>query len=127
MEEFAVRTDAKCGVVDITSQVEGNIRRRGSACLVYVPHTTCGITINEFEPNIEKDYPEFFSRLAPAGNYRHNRIDDNAEAHLLSAVLKPSVVVPLRDGRLALGTWQRILLVEGDGPRTRTVYVQVLE
>lgn len=134
MEEFSIRTSAKCEVVDITAQVAEAVaklgtgsRKRERACLVYVPHTTCGITVNEYEPNIARDYPEFFSKIAPPGNYRHNLVDNNAEAHLLSAMIKPDLLIPIDNGRLALGRWQRILLVEGDGPRERKVCVQVLK
>lgn len=128
MDEFAVRTEAKCGVLDITARVAAKLKgKNGAACLVFVPHTTAAITINEFEPNIKQDYSDFFSRLAPPADYLHNKVDDNAEAHLLSAIINSSVVIPVQDGELALGTWQRILLVEGDGPRDRSVYVQVLQ
>ncbi len=128
MEEFTLKTSGKRDVVDITERVAKAIERRnGSACLVFVPHTTAAVTVNEYEPNIKQDYVDFFERLAPEGNYRHNKIDDNAQAHLVSALLNASVVIPVYKGKLMLGTWQRVLVVEGDGPRNRTVYVQVLQ
>lgn len=123
-----VKTRAKTEVLDITHFVEEAMKdEEGSACLVFVPHTTAAVTINEYEPNIKEDYKDFFNRIAPKADYRHNKVDGNAEAHLLSALISTSVVVPVHNGKLALGSWQRILLVEGDGPRNRKVYVQALQ
>ena len=119
--EFEVSTSRSVEVLDITSQVEERVKD-GKACLVFTPHATAAIIVNEFEPNIKSDYEEFFSRIAK-GNWKHNAIDNNAEAHLLSALLSPSIILPVKNGRLELGTWQSIMLVELDGPRKRKVIV----
>lgn len=120
--EFFVETRKAIEVIDITGEVE-KLAGRGSACLIYVPHATAALIINEFEPNIKADYEEFFSKIA-RGDWKHNSIDNNAEAHLLSALISPSVTAPLGNGRLQLGTWQRIMLVELDGPRKRKIIVK---
>ncbi|NYZ77308.1 YjbQ family protein [Candidatus Micrarchaeota archaeon] len=122
--EFFVETKKRVEVIDITAEVE---KRAGSgnACLVFVPHATAALILNEFEPNIQEDYGEFFSRIAK-GEWKHDRIDNNAEAHLLSALISPSVLVPVENKRLQLGTWQRIMLVELDGPRKRKVLVRMI-
>lgn len=119
--EFFIETKKQVEIVDITSEVE---KRTGDvkACVVYVPHATAALIVNEFEPNIKSDYEEFFSRIAK-GNWKHNAIDNNAEAHLLSALISPSIVLPVKNGRLELGTWQSIMLVELDGPRKRRIFV----
>ncbi len=122
--EFFVETRKRVEVVDITEGVEKRIGQ-GNACLVFVPHATAAVIINEFEPNIKSDYEEFFSKLAK-GSWRHNSIDNNAEAHLLSALISPSLVVPVENRKLQLGTWQRIMLVELDGPRKRRVIVKMI-
>ena len=121
--EFELSTSKSVEVVDITSEVEKRVKD-GKACLVFTPHATAAIILNEFEPNIKSDYEEFFSRIAK-GNWKHNAIDNNAEAHLLSALISPSIILPIKNGRLNLGTWQSIMLVELDGPRKRKVSVTI--
>jgi secondary thiamine-phosphate synthase enzyme len=126
MQEFTIRTTRAREIVDITGEVSARARgAKEGICLVYVPHATAGLIINEWEPNIAADYAEFFERLVPKAGWRHNSIDDNAEAHLKSGLVGPSVSVPVADGRLVLGTWQRILLCDFDGPRDRRVVVVV--
>ena len=120
--EFFVETRKAIEVIDITDEVE-KFTGKGSACLIYVPHATAALIVNEHEPNVKADYEEFFSKIAK-GNWRHNNIDNNAEAHLLSALISPSITVPLETGRMQLGTWQRIMLVELDGPRKRKIIVK---
>ena len=126
MGRFEVKTRKKLEVVDITPKVEKQISdKEAKAVLVYVPHATAALVINEFEPRLKSDMEEFFSSLVPDRKWKHDEIDDNASSHLLSALLSPSATVPLENGRLALGTWQRIILVDLDGPRNRKLVVQV--
>jgi len=131
MEEFKVRTTKKHEVVDITSLVSECVRELADCppeaiCLVYVPHATAGVIINEHEPNIAQDFASFFEKLVPtAGTWLHNSIDDNAEAHLKSGLIGASVVLPVSEKRLILGRWQRVMLCEFDGPRERNVIVMV--
>ncbi|MBX7161753.1 MAG: secondary thiamine-phosphate synthase enzyme YjbQ [Acidimicrobiia bacterium] len=96
-------------------------------CTVFVPHTTVGVTALEFEPGANRDLGEVVERLVPqAAPYHHNVMDSNGHAHARAAIMGPSVSVPVLDGRLALGTWQSVVLVDfDDRPRERTVYVQV--
>jgi len=140
--EFFVETRKRIEIVDITDEIAKRIDE-GNACLVFVAHATAAIIINEYEPNIKADYEKFFSNLA-RGEWMHNSIDNNAEAHLLSALISPSVVVPIKDKfakiwpvrklsnfrykdkKLDLGTWQRIMLVELDGPRKRKITVKMI-
>ena len=102
----------------------------GSAVVVYVPHTTAGVTINEHaDPAVARDFESAIERMVDDGwPWEHVEPgEENAPAHVRAALMGPSVVVPLRDdGSLALGTWQGIFFCEFDGPRDRTVYVQVL-
>ena len=122
--EFFVETRKRIEIVDITDEIAKRIDE-GNACLVFVAHATAAIIINEYEPNIKADYEKFFSNLA-RGEWMHNSIDNNAEAHLLSALISPSVVVPIKDKKLDLWTWQRIMLVELDGPRKRKITVKMI-
>lgn len=125
MKEFFVETTKRVEAVDITGKVERCVEKNANACLVFVPHATAAIIIGEYEHNIKNDYEKFYSQLAK-GEWRHNSIDNNAEAHLLSSLVKPFAVVPCENGKLALGTWQRIMLLELDGPRKRRVAIRLL-
>jgi len=125
--EFSVATKRKAELIDITEKVRAAAEQKvqDGICLVFVPHVTAGLLLNEHEPNLQQDLLALFKRLAPEGNYAHNKIDDNAEAHLLSSLFSPTLSLPIEEGRLVLGTWQRILLCEFDGPRTRRVIIKV--
>jgi secondary thiamine-phosphate synthase enzyme len=120
-------------IIDITEGVESVARTSGIArglVTVFATGSTVAITTMEYEPGGVADLQTLLERLIPqAGSYEHNRRnhDSNAHAHLRAAVIGPSESVPLVDGRLALGTWQQIVLIDfDDRPRTRTVTVQVL-
>jgi secondary thiamine-phosphate synthase enzyme len=125
LTEFSIRTNKKIDVIDITNEVGNRIDRNAKAVLVFAPHATAALTLGEYEPNIKEDMEKFCEKLA-SGNWQHNKIDDNAEAHLMSVLIKQSLLVPVENGKLILGTWQRILFIELDGPRTRRIIVQTL-
>ncbi len=128
--DFTVTTSQRFEIVDITDRVEEVVEKSGirnGVVMVFVPHATAAIILNEYEPRIASDYVELIKQLfKPDYPWRHNEIDNNAHAHLASAVIGPSRCIPLFNGRLWRGTWQNILLVELDGPRTRRVVVQVV-
>ncbi|MEF8780650.1 MAG: secondary thiamine-phosphate synthase enzyme YjbQ [Haloferacaceae archaeon] len=111
---------------DVTDRVEGVLPADADGvATVFVRHTTAGVVVNEPESGLLGDVESFLSELVPDEGWSHDRIDDNADAHLRAMLLGESVTVPVRDGELALGTWQAVLLVECDGPRSRTVDVVV--
>ena len=131
MQQLTVRTERHTQVVDITAQVRSAINGSpGSAVLVYVPHTTAGVTINEnADPNVARDFEMALERIAPEGwGWQHiEEGEENAPSHVRASLMGPQVLIPLRDGgELALGTWQGVFFCELDGPRTRSVYVSVL-
>ncbi|MDD2655066.1 MAG: secondary thiamine-phosphate synthase enzyme YjbQ [Candidatus ainarchaeum sp.] len=126
MDSFRVRTSRKVEILDITSEVSRRLKP-GSLRALFTPHTTAAITINEFGPGMKADYERFHSSIVKEKGWRHKSVESNAEAHLLSSLIKPSISIPIEGGSLALGTWQKILLVELDGPRTRTVGMQVIK
>ena len=131
MREIRLRTARRSHVVDITREVRDAVaEQRGSAVLVYVPHTTAGVTINEHaDPAVARDLEAALERMVEDGwPWEHVEPgEENAPTHVRAALMGPSVAIPLRDdGTLALGTWQGIFLCEFDGPRERTVYVTVL-
>jgi len=129
MPELTIHTRKTQEMLDITSQVAEMVRRSGVAnglCLVYVPHATAAIVINEnADPNVCQDILDALGRVVPEGVWRHDRVDNNAAAHIKATILGPSQAVPVREGGLRLGTWQSVMLVELDGPRDRTVIVEV--
>jgi secondary thiamine-phosphate synthase enzyme len=124
-----LRTRKKAEVVDLTKQIADAVSRSGvdeGMCTVFVRHATAAIVINEnADPGFRLDLVAALDKLFPEGVWEHDKIDDNGAAHLKAAVLGPSEVVPVRDGRLLLGTWQGIALVECDGPRDREIVVDV--
>jgi secondary thiamine-phosphate synthase enzyme len=129
MADITLRTRKTQEMIDITQQVADEVRRTGvkdGLCLVFVPHATAAVVINEnADPNVCQDILDAMGRLVPEGAWRHDRIDNNAAAHIKATILGPSETVPVRGGALRLGTWQRLMLVEFDGPRDRTVIVEV--
>ncbi|HXF97067.1 MAG TPA: secondary thiamine-phosphate synthase enzyme YjbQ [Gaiellaceae bacterium] len=131
MREIRLRTDRRTQVVDVTAEVRSALAgERGAAVLVYVPHTTAGVTINEHaDPAVARDLEAALERIVEDGwPWRHVEAgEENAPSHVRTSLMGPSVVVPLRpDGSLALGTWQGIFFCEFDGPRERSLYVAVL-
>ncbi len=129
-KELTVSTHKRREVVDITRLVEEAVAESGienGICLIHAPHATAAIVLNEAEPGLMKDLEDCIEKLIPwDGGWRHNMIDDNAAAHLASAMIGAERILPVRNGRLVRGTWQNVLLVELDGPRVRRVVVEVM-
>jgi secondary thiamine-phosphate synthase enzyme len=130
VRELSVTTVRRTQLVDITRDVAEAVEGSGgSAVLVYVPHTTAGVTINEHaDPAVARDFEAALERMVGEDwGWQHvEEGEENAPSHIRAALMGPQVVIPLRSGRLALGTWQGIFFCELDGPRTRSVYVTVL-
>jgi secondary thiamine-phosphate synthase enzyme len=130
VRELSLRTDRHTQVLDITEQVRAAVEgAEGAAVLVYVPHTTAGVTVNEHaDPAVARDLERALERIVGDGwGWEHIEAgEENAPSHVRAALAGPQVLVPLLEGRLALGTWQGIFFCEFDGPRTRTVYVTPL-
>ena len=129
METLTVHTSARTDLRDITAEVAAAAARTrlvDGVCLVYVPHTTAGVTINEnADPAVRADIAATLDRMVPwDGPYRHS--EGNSAAHVKASMVGFSVMVPVSGGKLALGTWQGIYFCEFDGPRSRNVYVQVI-
>ena len=126
-----MRTDRRTQLVEITEQVRAALdgAEDASAALVFVPHTTAGVTINEnADPDVALDFERALERIVGEGwGWRHIEAgEENAPSHIRAALMSPQVLVPLDRGRLALGRWQGIFFCEFDGPRERSVYVSPL-
>jgi secondary thiamine-phosphate synthase enzyme len=131
VRELTLQTDRQSQLVDVTRQVQDAVAgERGAAVLVYVPHTTAGVTVNEHaDPAVARDFESALARMVPEDwSWQHvEEGEENAPTHIRASLMGPSVLVPLRgDGTLALGTWQGIFFCEFDGPRRRSFYVSVL-
>lgn len=128
---ISVRTSKKRQLVDITDDIGKEIAKSKVAegfLIVFARHTTCALIISEIEAGLEKDLIAFFEKEAPKGPFSHSHGgQSHTPSHILSATIGQSVSIPLKDGRMLLGTWQRICLAEFDGPREREIIIQTLE
>jgi secondary thiamine-phosphate synthase enzyme len=132
VQEIRLKTDRRTQLVDITSMVQEalEVTNGAAAALVYVPHTTAGVTINEgADPAVAEDLESALEKVVDDGwDWKHVEDPDgpNAPSHIRASLMSPQIMVPLADGKLALGTWQGIFFCEFDGPRDRKVYVTAL-
>ena len=133
MHEIRLQTERRTQLIDITDQVRDAVGDGdgAAAALVYVPHTTAGVTINEgADPAVSRDLESALERVVDdRWEWKHVEDPDgpNAPSHIRASLMSPQILVPLDDGRLALGTWQGIFFCEFDGPRDRKVYVTALK
>ncbi|WP_214044256.1 secondary thiamine-phosphate synthase enzyme YjbQ [Methanomethylovorans sp.] len=125
-----IDTNLAVELIDITDNVIEEVNKStilNGICVVSTPHTTTAIIINENEPGLLSDMFDLLNKLVPPGaGYKHDRIDSNADSHLRAMLLGSSETIPIMDGKLALGTWQRIFFVELDGPRQRRVNITLI-
>ncbi len=129
MVEIKLQTSARTDFVDVTRHVQAAVRRLGvddGAVLVFNPHTTAGVTVNEgADPDVVRDLDLILDRVVPwTGGYRHG--EGNAAAHAKATLTGSSVLVPVRRGRLVLGQWQAVWFCEFDGPRERRLQAMML-
>jgi len=127
-KDLTVRSHDHQELIDITSDINEIIKNEGISkgfCMIFVPHTTAAITINEgADPDVKRDILSVISSLIPRdGGYHHS--EGNSDAHIKTSILGSSEYIAIEDGRLLLGTWQHVFFFEGDGPRTRRVIVHV--
>ncbi|ADP77175.1 protein of unknown function UPF0047 [Methanothermus fervidus DSM 2088] len=125
-----INTKERVEFIDITSKVENFVNSLDidtGLVNIFNRHSTAGLLINENEKGLINDFKKLLERIVPVdGNYEHNRIDNNADSHQRSVLLDSSKTLQVVNGKLDLGTWQRIFFVELDGPRTRTVNIMVV-
>ncbi|HEV2580363.1 MAG TPA: secondary thiamine-phosphate synthase enzyme YjbQ [Ktedonobacteraceae bacterium] len=121
-----VVTKQKDQVLDITDTIETHLRgapEESGVCVVFAAHTTCALTTADLDPGTDLDLLNALRHTLPDLSYRHPHDPSHTPDHILSSLIGPSVAIPYHNGRLLLGTWQRVILVELDGPRHRTVHV----
>lgn len=121
---ITVSTEERLTVVDVTDRVADAVPNGATGVVtITVEHTTAAVTVNEAEPRLLGDIETALTDLVPNEGWAHDELDGNADAHIRAMLVGPSETVPVEDGSLVLGTWQSVLLVECDGPRTRTLRV----
>jgi|ERR1700722_3104134 secondary thiamine-phosphate synthase enzyme len=128
MTDITIRTKGRLELVDITGEVARAVEQSGVSsglCNLFATHTTVAVIVSEnWDPDVSSDLLRHLERLVPLkADFRHS--EGNSQAHILSVMLGTSINIPVRDGRLALGRWQGVMLAEFDGPRERTVVASV--
>ena len=124
-----IGTSEREEVADITGQVETIIKsqdKEGGVCNVFVAHTTCAITTADLDPGTDLDTLDFLRKLVPNIKFRHPHDPSHAPDHILASIIGPSVSVPFENKKLILGTWQRVVLIELNGPRERDIHVSII-
>jgi secondary thiamine-phosphate synthase enzyme len=130
MEKISIKTSRRIELIDITDQIQSIVSKskiKNGICFLFCPHTTAGLTINEnADPQVKRDIINTLSKLVPENaGYAHT--EGNADSHIKSSLFGSSLVIFIADEQLAFGTWQGIYFCEGDGPRSREVWVKIME
>jgi secondary thiamine-phosphate synthase enzyme len=130
-EKIEFNTHDKVELLNITAKIAEVVEKsdvKQGICLLFAPHASCAILLNEDESGFKADIKRLLSMWIPETNWKHNDVDDNATAHLGSSLIGQSRIIPIQGGQLQLGTWQEVFLVELDGPRqSRKVIVQIIK
>lgn len=124
-----IETKDKEEVLDITEEVEKVIKsqsKKSGLCNIFVAHTTCGITTADLDPGTDFDTLEFLRKLVPAIKFRHPHNPEHAPDHILSSIIGSSIMIPFENKKLILGMWQRIVLIEFNGPRERNLEITII-
>lgn len=125
---FTINTTDSKEVIDITEKVSEQIEKISEGiCFVFALHTTCSLMLGEYEGGLDTDFINMFEQLKPKGPFHHAHDPDHAPSHLFSSMVGEQLSIPIKNSQLVLGTWQRIMLVEFDGPRSRSIIVQTIE
>ena len=130
METIPFKTCSRIEFIDITGKVSGAVASLGVSegiCVVYTPHTTAAVTINEnADPDVPRDISGVLARLVPHRDRSYRHAEGNSDAHIKSSIVGCSETLPVEGGELVLGTWQSVFFAEFDGPRSRRVHVKVI-
>jgi len=126
MKTITISTHTKDQIVDITDEIGGELEKGtvlNGLVTIFVSHTTCAITTADLDPGTDKDFLDFLRNIVPEMKFRHPHDPSYAPDHLLSSIIGPMVTIPFQYKKLILGTWQRVILVELNGPRERSVTI----
>ncbi len=125
--EIVFSTKERYQLIDITEKVEKIIKEKhikNGFVLVFVPHSTAAILLTENEEGLKKDWISFLQKMVAGFNFQHDKIDNNADSHIISGLVGQEKTLPIKNGKLVRGTWQQVFLLELDGPRNRKVIIK---
>ena len=128
--EIIVKTSKQKEIIDLTDKINSFLIKESSKdglCHMFVAHTTCAITTADLDPGTDLDFLEAIKKMFPEGKYRHPHDPDHVGEHIMSSIIGSSVIVPVKDGKLVLGTWQQVVLVELSGPRERKLIIKFIK
>ncbi len=127
MEVIGIKTTKKTELIDITADIERVLPGKDGICILFNPHTTAGLIVNEgADPSVKEDILAIFSQLAPE-KYPYKHLEGNSPGHIKSSLTGPTLILIVEKGKLLLGTWQRVFFAEYDGPRNRKIYIKFIE
>jgi secondary thiamine-phosphate synthase enzyme len=130
MESLSIKTNKRTELIDITGIVENALKKSkvtDGVCIVFCPHTTAGLTINEnADPSVRKDIINALNKLVPE-NAGYSHSEGNADSHIKSSLFGPTLSIIIEQGQLCLGTWQGVYFCESDGPRSREIWVKIIK
>ncbi len=129
LKEFSISSENRYQLIDITEKVEEIVEEskiKNGLVLVFCPHSTAGILLTENEKGLKEDWLQVLKKIVSGFDFLHNRIDDNADSHILSGLVGQGKTLAVENGKLVRGTWQQIFLAEFDGPRTRRIIIKIL-
>lgn len=129
IEEIEISSEKKYQMIDITDRIERVVKQsqmENGLVFIFTPHSTAAVVITEDEPGLKQDWLNFLNKIISGFDFEHNKIDDNADSHILSGLIGQGKTLLLEKGQLVRGIWQQIFLVELDGPRSRKVMIKVL-
>lgn len=121
-----IETQKNRQVIDITGQIEQHLPDGSGLASIFIKHTTAALTTADLDPGTDEDLLDALTGMLPDVKWRHPHDPSHAPSHLLSSILGPQVTIPYSDGKLQQGTWQRLILVELDGPRTRQIELSII-
>ncbi|MEK7559507.1 MAG: secondary thiamine-phosphate synthase enzyme YjbQ [Patescibacteria group bacterium] len=127
--KFVISTKNKNEIIDITDKVSSliaNSKNKDGVIVLNILHTTCALTTADLDPGTDEDLLEAFRKMLPKISYRHPHDPSHTEDHILSSIIGTSLVINFENGKLTLGTWQRIILVELNGPKEREISYQII-
>ncbi|MEX2014479.1 MAG: secondary thiamine-phosphate synthase enzyme YjbQ [Candidatus Saccharimonadales bacterium] len=123
--ELEIETNNSRQVIDITDKVQRLVKAGNNLVNIFAAHTTCGVTTADLDPGADKDLAEAVWEMIPKLDFSRHHDPEHFPSHIIHSVIGPNVTVPVKGGRLVLGTWQKIVLIEMDGPKKRNLYISV--
>jgi len=129
LEEINISTKERYQLIDITDSVEKIVKESGikeGAALILVLHTSAALLLTENEEGLRKDWLDFLKELVSNFDFRHDKLDNNADSHIIAGLIGEEKIFPIKDGQIVRGLWQQIFLLELDGPRNRKIIVKII-